>query len=655
MGTLFDKSLVRVGKAERIAGGAAGIKLEDLNPEVPGLFRLETDPRGDAYDEALAARLADPLWMLARQWQFREFDGEDAGSPLEVQYRLEGTPVVGYAPGLDPSDDSFVPLGAAPLEALVEAEPVLGSPSGHARANLEAGQVLLRMLDDAGFDVGAALRLAYPGMVAQPFDPPSDPAGTLWHLVLAGRGVDATTLASDLRSVSLDADGIPAQLPQPLIDAGAPDAVRPVLADWLRWMAEFVHEPPGRNAAWSPQRQEYAFELAAGRGERQRWRLDAQEYVDGRVDAHDFDLRDGARTLLAGDAGTFDDVEERRSIATPVQYPGMPATRFWEFEDAAVNFASLDAGSLDLVRMMLAEYALVHGNDWFMVPARVRAGGLYRVASLRVTDTFGIVTAVEPVPTHAQAAWRLQGLSHAKGGAAVDAGWVFVPPPMSDTLEGNPLEEVAFARDEMANLAWAVEKRVQGTSGEPLDRSLEDQRYSIRQQPTVPSTDARLLYRLMTPVPSHWLPLLPTRVKGNLGLGIQLERGGMKRFYRQDAALRAADPGYAAFLDRLAATAARPDGFVESLASSDPDIVVYAFHPRGLVLRSDPSRPVSQDGLRLDEEELSRAGFVVERRFQYARSADGRAWLWVGRRKRIGRGEAASGLAFDCGLRAGSR
>lgn len=655
MGTLFDKSVVRAGKAPRIAGGAALATLVDLNPEVPGLFRLETDPRGDAYDEALAARIADPLWMLARQWQFREFDGEDAGSPLDVRYRLEGTPVLGYAPGLDPADDDFVALDGAPLETLVEAEPVLGSPGGHARANVEAGQVLLRLLDDAGFDAGAALRAAYPGTVARPFDPLSDPAGMLWHMVLADRGVDAAALARDLRAVGLDAGGVPVQLPQPLVDAGVPDAVRPALADWLRWMDEFIHEPTRRNAAWSPQRQEYAFELAAGRGQRERWRLDAQEYVDGRVDAHDFDLRTGARTLFAGDAGTLDDAEERRSIATPVQYPGMPATRFWEFEDASVNFASLDAGGLDLVRMMLAEYALVHGNDWFMVPARVRAGGLYRVASMRVTDTFGVVTAVEPVPSHAHAVWRLQGLSDAHGGAAVDGGWVFVPPPMSDTLEGTPLEEVAFARDEMANLAWAIEKRVQGTSGEPLDRSLEDQRYSIRQQPTLASTDARLLYRLMTPVPSHWLPLVPTRVQGNLGLGIQLERGGMKRFYRQDAALRTADPAYAAFLDLLAETAARPEDFVELLASSDPDIVVYAFHPRGLVLRVDVSRPVAQDGLRVEEEELSRAGFVVERRFQYARSADGRAWLWVGRRKRVGRGEAASGLAFDRGLRAGSR
>ena len=32
--------------------------------------------------------IADPLWLLCRQWQFLEFAGEDAGTPIEV--RVEG-------------------------------------------------------------------------------------------------------------------------------------------------------------------------------------------------------------------------------------------------------------------------------------------------------------------------------------------------------------------------------------------------------------------------------------------------------------------------------------------------------------------------------------------------------------------------------------
>jgi hypothetical protein len=652
----FDKSMVV----------ATGIdQMQTVIAAITTLYRLEVDPAGDGYDEALSARVADPLWMLARQWQFGELDGEDAGSPLEVRYRLEGTAVLGWAPGRDPAFDSFralgdPALGAAPLEAQVEAEPVFAAKQPHRRALAEAGRMLSRLASDAGQPALAdTVRGVFPLAMPAPADPPSDPAGLLWHLLLDERCIDAGQLVAALRPLR-QADGTLAGLPPELLAAGVVAGAQPLFEQWLRWADDFVFE--GDNAAWLPEHQEYAFELAAGRGAgdgARRFRLDAQEYVDGRIDWHDFDLAPAdAATLMPGDAPVLDDAASRLSFATPVQYPGMPASRYWEFEDARVNFARIDAAKLDLVRMMVAEYALVHGNDWFMVPARLLAGGLYRVVAMNVTDTFGVVTEVAPVAADDGIAWRLQGLSSpnaAPGQDNADGAWLFLPPPLSDALEGDPLEEVAFARDEMANLVWAIEKRVQGTSGEPLDRSLEDQRYSIRQQPTLAMSSAPLLYRLMTAVPSHWLPLLPAREAGNLSLDIHLLRGAMKRFYRQDAEALAATPGLAEFLQRLRASG----DFVEALTPVDPgradDLAVFAFHPRGLLLRSDPAvNPAhEQPPLRIAEEEVGRDGVVVERRFQYARTADGRAVLWVGRSKRVGRGEASSGLRFDVQLRPG--
>jgi len=44
---------------------------------------------------------------------------------------------------------------------------------------------------------------------------------------------------------------------------------------------------------------------------------------------------------------------------------------------------------------------------------------------------------------------------------------------------------------------------------------------------------------------------------------------------------------------------------------------------------------------------VPREGAIVERAFQFARWFDGRALLWLGRRKGVGRGEGASGLRFD--------
>ena len=44
-------------------------------------MRLEPGSRTGDMSSGLQARIYDPLWLLARQWQVGEFQGEDNGSP----------------------------------------------------------------------------------------------------------------------------------------------------------------------------------------------------------------------------------------------------------------------------------------------------------------------------------------------------------------------------------------------------------------------------------------------------------------------------------------------------------------------------------------------------------------------------------------------
>lgn len=68
--------------------------------------------------EAISARVKDPLWFLARQWQSGEFEAENGGRPVAIRYDAR----------IDPFQEIEIggrkqPLtGAEPLEALVEAE-----------------------------------------------------------------------------------------------------------------------------------------------------------------------------------------------------------------------------------------------------------------------------------------------------------------------------------------------------------------------------------------------------------------------------------------------------------------------------------------------------------------------------------------------------
>ena len=162
-----------------------------------------------------------------------------------------------------------------------------------------------------------------------------------------------------------------------------------------------------------------------------------------------------------------------------------------------------------------------------------------------------------------------------------------------------------------------------------------------------------MVYRLATPVPANWTPLLPVRdPELNLAdpLTIRLARAGMKRFYPEDERRgprpAADDADYKDFLDNLDAQTT----YVTRVTVS-AELRAYVFYPRGWLLRADPTQPMGNDPLILEEEEVPRIGARLKRKFQYARSSDGRSWLWIGRSKIAGSGEAASELRFDVAVK----
>jgi hypothetical protein len=282
----------------------------------------------------------------------------------------------------------------------------------------------------------------------------------------------------------------------------------------------------------------------------------------------------------------------------------MPADRFWEIEDSAIRFGGLVSGRTDLARLLLAEFGLTYGNDWFVVPIDLPVGSIANITTLAVTDTFGETIAV---PAAADEAWRMYHVAAAQGALAHLEGLLFLPPALVETQESDPLEEVGFFRDEMANVVWGVERTVQGAAGTGVDRYEEAQRaLAAGEDQQVPADvgDAQLLYRLSTRVPDHWHPFVPVRppdAPADSG-AIQLERRPLVRVH--------------------------PDGTREEI------------QPRGRLL-------TATDPLVLAEEEVPRSGAVVTRNLQLARWTDGRYLLWSGRRKRTGTGEGASGLRFD--------
>ena len=87
-------------------------------PTVMMWNRVEGRPRVKKnFDRALKAEVRDALWMLTKQWQMGEFEGDDAGSPVMAKVRLDTTQLTKYQ-AADNAAQAFPE--DIPLEGMVE-------------------------------------------------------------------------------------------------------------------------------------------------------------------------------------------------------------------------------------------------------------------------------------------------------------------------------------------------------------------------------------------------------------------------------------------------------------------------------------------------------------------------------------------------------
>jgi hypothetical protein len=586
--------------------------------------RLEALPYTPDLQPGLQAQIADPLWFVARQDQFGEYLGENAGTPVEVRLTGERSLLARYFLGaLDNNPKARAgdyQKEQLPLEILVEREAI---GLRHPRANAEAGLQFLDALVAAGAEKLRAKYIdKYPVPLLDDKEAAGgelvDPRGSAWRKLFARRALDGRALAKDLRpfaDANYQFSGLPAA---PALTTPEQNKAKKAASVWLRWFDESFSEPStlnGVSEAWNPGRQEYSLSLS-GRMTAGRVVLTSPEYTDGDLDWYAFNVSNLPDLGEPAAAIVPESVTVRPMLPSLLRYPGMPADRYWEFEDGAVNLGMLQAGPTDLTRMLLAEFALIYGNDWFIVPLELPVGSLFSVTDFTVRDTFGVSTQVTASRNTDGTTWRMFSLTNPATAPAYVQDVFFLAPTLPSKLQGDPLEEVALFRDEMANMVWGVERRVQGASGESYSRYEESTQIAAHQQlaqPDAGSITADIIYRLATPVPENWIPFVavpaapsPTTSK----FQIQLERRTMLR----------------TLLD-------------------GQQIPVY---PKGLLLRTNPGQQVeAEPNLRIEEEEVPREGILVQRLMQYARWTDGRGYLWSGRSKTVGRGEGSSGLRYD--------
>jgi hypothetical protein len=576
--------------------------------------RLEPRPRANDFRGTLAAEIRDPLWFLARQWQMGEFEGEDAGSVAYVQFsgrtaKLPRWKVSASAPELALD-------AAAPLEKQTLREPFAPDFATQVELGQDFADYLASEIGNAAttttllqaFGAQARFRIV---KATEP-DPdvlnPVDAATKRFLSVCAGRALNGYELLKLGKGIAAGSDSVPSAVTtNPAEVAKIESALAKLVA---RVSAVFGDVGTADPATWRPGRLEYGLQVIAndpaGSG---NVTLEGHPDSDGEFDWYSFDM-------VARDSAAAAEPPTARSgsvIPARVRFPGMAAQRFWAFEENTLAIPDILAtGTDDIIKLLVADYMLIHSNDWFVLPFEQTVGTLAQIDWILVHDVFGTLTAVlrgDRLETKAGAnRWTMYSNTDLTAGDDALADYFIVPPTPGVTMQaGRVIEDVRFGRDETANMAWGIEHLTSSGIGEPRTGPQRDADVNAARNVHPPSTgsDFPLRYQIGNEVPANWVPLLPKlATPGNPS--IVLQRG------QAEKAINDTDVGPVTSLSKIL----NPD-----LLSGGPYLI--------------------------DEEEIPRSGLRIERVVYRTRWIDGSAHLWVQRRRKVGAGESQSGLQWD--------
>jgi hypothetical protein len=485
-----------------------------VQPDIRNYNRLEVSPRSKNYQQSLAMETHDPMWFLCRQWQFGEFEGEDAATAAEARvlgrHARAGEIVLRGA--RQPYDELL------PLEAVVEQEAIQPTLS----LRLQAGRYFAKLL--------AQKRLKrYVSVFANevPLNasiPDDDDEGLYFAMALSSGIPDGYDILQRIE------DNTYAALYDSRPDVASAD--HPELAkageEFADWFSTFYVQPAGSDSAWDSSCLEYNFSLAARLDNIGVRELTADQYTGGRLDWKDFDQVQKPRQRRVDNLSPVT-AEVQTFLPTQLKFSGMPHPRLWQLEDGEVNFGELDGSPTSLLNVLAARFGLNYSNDWFVLPYELPVNTVCEIQGILVKDVFGEYLWVRPAIEDLETNWHRFAMFHQteRDNATFGKSVFYLAPAVGGRLESEDVERVNLIRDEMSNMVWAIEQIVESQVGTG--------RHVKRNTPSLeefkPSDNvARIRYVLGNTVPDNWIPFLPVHKPvpaGGIPREIRLQRARM--------------------------------------------------------------------------------------------------------------------------------
>ena len=506
---------------------------------------------------------------------------------MGISYRT----ITGYRAGLP--GGTVVPLDSATaLETQVERGPVQFKVFG----GIQLGLLFTDLAQDAGLPASTvdAFRTAFPVPATDPAPNLVGPDGLQLRALATGRAINGEAL---YRSVIAAQSG---QHTDPPLPAQASDpSVAAVLDAFAALRASACTED--ESGAWQAADLDYAFGLEVASTDGDSLLLEADAFPGGHLDWYSFTSATGKLESTAVDPV----YTTTNMLPGHVTFHGMPADRWWGFEDGKTDFGQLDAQHVDLAKLLVMEFALVYGSDWFYIPVPSPIGSLQNVTTLVVSDTFGERTIIRPAEQYpVQDSTRPWSMFKVSGATGAVGDYLLLAPTLGQTGDADPIEGILITRDPTAALAWAVEQTLQGASDVGVD-GFEGYLARLREQgqapPPEPAPDMpAIAYTLEHPPPDNWIPLVPVLPA----------------------------PGAAAVFRRGTMDIPGPGGTVAQLAAQAELL--------------EPGQPFY-----LTDRVVTPIGVSAQRLLRRTRLPDGATIAWMARRSGPGRGLGSSGLKFD--------
>ncbi|MDL2242311.1 hypothetical protein LJC25_01115 [Bacteroidales bacterium OttesenSCG-928-K03] len=592
--------------------------------------RVESRTRKNDFSDALSFEVYDPLWMLTRQWQFGEFQGNDCGSAVtaKIKIKKEKFDSIYLKSGMN----SF--SSENPLEYDVEKQNRAITPFIRIESalyfkkmiefelpsyNKELKETLIKKLQTQDYypldkfevadendlenlkeNQNSQLKRYYATYGKRIFDGyklflNSDKALTVF------KDLQKTKTSSSIK-VGLSESGFPPGLVE-LIDK---------YKSWFR--KKYLPIDNEIDNCWDEEKMGYNIKVGQNTSI-----LEAEDYHTGKLSWYSFDHAGGRK--IKASMKIEPEIKYFTYLPTPAHLPGAPNKRLWQFEDASVHIGHQINNDFSMIaNAVVMQYVTMYGNDWMIIPLETEVGTILDVEGIIVTDTFGERLLINtPAANNNNGKsyterWDLFGTSdkyaYTKNDFSSKRGLLF-PPTIPRCEESKPLEEIQFLRDEMANMLWGVETvindKCDGTiQGKDLSDAVLSEIDSLKTEYEMSEIPYDYSYLLQNRVPLNWIPFIPQKIVGE-AREIKFRRSRMPIFYNNKY------------------QSVRPSTELLKI-KKEGDKVKARF---------------------INEEEVSGYGVKLILTAQRTRWFLGKSYTWTGAKKVISQYQANSGLMFD--------